>query len=367
MEPRPVFDSHLDLAWNAVSFDRDLTLRLEEMRAREAGMTDHRSRGNSVLCLPELKDGGVRICVATLLARGGPEQSSQRGYRRTDLDHACPSIAHAAAHAQLAYYRLLEKQGRLSFVRTREDLDSHWQRAARDPRDTPLGVILSMEGTDPITTLAEAAEWWDLGLRAAGLAHYGRGQHAFGTGVRGPLSDGGIELLREFRRLGIILDVTHLCDPSMRQALDLFEGPVLASHHNCRALVPGDRQLADEQIRELIARGAVIGAALDAWMLHPNWERGKTRPDAVALDAVADHIDYVCQLAGSANHAGIGSDLDGGFGNEQTPADLRRYRDLQRLSDVLLRRGYADADVDRIFFGNWLAFFRQHLPAKGNR
>lgn len=358
---RPIFDSHLDLAWNAVSFNRDLTLEVPEIRRREQGMTDHCSRGRNVLSLPELKAAGVRVCVATLLARGGPGQTFQPEYKRTDLDHASPSIAHAAAHAQLAYYRLLEKQGHLKLIRTRGELDAHWDRAAQDA-DAPLGIILSMEGTDPITSPDEAQEWWDLGLRAAGPAHYGRSHHAFGTGVCGPLSEAGVALLGEFRRLGVILDVTHLCDQSLGQALDVFDGPVLASHHNCRALVPGDRQLSDEQIRQLIRRGSVIGTALDAWMLYPGWERGVTQPGVVGLEAAADHIDHVCQLAASANHAAIGSDLDGGFGNEQTPRDLNTYRDLQKLGDILAGRGYTAAHVDLIFHGNWLRFFRSHLP-----
>jgi len=112
----------------------------------------------------------------------------------------------------------------------------------------------------------------------------------------------------------------------MEQAMDVYEGPVLASHHNCRALVPGDRQLADEQIKKLISRGAVIGTALDAWMLYPNWIRGQTKPEVVGLEAVADHIDHVCQIAGNVDHAAIGSDLDGGFGTEQTPRDLEHHR-----------------------------------------
>ena len=358
---RPIFDSHLDLAWNAVSFNRDLTLTVREIREREREMTDHGSRGRNVLSLPELKEAGVRVCVATLLARGGPEQKFQPAYKRTDLDHANQAIAHAAAHAQLAYYRLLKKQGHLTFIRTREELDVHW--AGKGSKS--LGIILSMEGTDPITSPEEVQEWWELGLRAAGPAHYGRSYHAYGTGVCGPLSDAGIDLLREFGRLGMILDVTHLCDQSMRQALDVYDGPVLASHHNCRALVPGDRQLSDEQIRELLGRGAVIGTALDAWMLYPGWERGRTPPEVVGLDGAADHIDHVCQLSGNANHAAIGSDLDGGFGNEQTPHDLRTYRDLQKLGDILSARGYSAADIDRILHGNWLRFFRQHLPAGG--
>jgi membrane dipeptidase len=149
----------------------------------------------------------------------------------------------------------------------------------------------------------------------------------------------------------------------MAQAFDYFDGPLLASHHNCRALVPGDRQLTDDQIRRIIARGGVIGAALDAWMLYPDWIRGQTQPDVVGLDAVADHIDHVCQLAGNARHAALGTDLDGGFGYEQTPRDLRIYSDLQKLGGILSGRGYPDTDIDAIFHINWLTFFRRALPS----
>ena len=172
----------------------------------------------------------------------------------------------------------------------------------------------------------------------------------------------GVRLLKEFERLGMILDATHLSDTSFFQALDTFGGPVLASHNNCRALVPDGRQFSDEQIRLLIDRGAVIGAALDAWMLVPGWVRGQTTRDVVGLDAVADHIDRVCQLAGNARHAAIGSDLDGGFGTEQVPAGLDRISDLQKLDAILSARGYPPEDVDAIFHGNWLRFFREHLP-----
>jgi len=358
-----MFDSHLDLAWSAVSFNRDLTLEVSEIRAREAHMTDHKSRGHNTLSLPELRKAGVQLCVATLLARAGPEQSPKPGYSRTDLDFAAPSIAYAAAHAQLAYYRLLESQAHLRFIRSKEDLMAHWAAIKEDPQRVPLGVIISLEGTDPIVTPDQADEWFAAGLRAAGIAHYGRSQHAYGTAVSGPLSAAGIELLRKFEDLGIILDVTHLCDHSMDQALDLYDGPVLASHHNCRALVPDDRQLTDEQIKRLISRGAVIGAALDAWMLYPRWVRGQTKPEVVGLEAVADHIEHVCQIAGNANHSAIGSDLDGGFGFEQTPRDLKTISDLQKLGPILLSRGYSEADIDKIFHGNWMRFFSSALPS----
>lgn len=359
--PVPIFDSHLDLAWSATAFNRDLTRSVEEIRRAEAHMTDHRSRGNNVLGLPELREAGVGVAVGTLLARGGPAQASQSQYLRHDLDFANPALAHASAQGQLAWYRLLESQGHLRILRTGADLQGHWRAFLADPRKAPLGILLSMEGTDPITHPEEARQWFDAGLRAAGLAHYGRGQHAYGTGVVGPLSAEGIELLRVMDELGMILDVTHLCDQSMAQALDYFEGAVLASHHNCRALVDGDRQLSDEQIRRLIARGAVIGAALDAWMLYPNWQRGQTLPEVVGLADFANHIDHVCQIAGNVRHAALGTDLDGGFGNEQTPRDLRRYADLQKLAVILGDRGYGEEDVAAIFYGNWLRFFSSAL------
>jgi membrane dipeptidase len=358
--PRLIFDAHLDLAWNAVSFNRDLTCSVDEIRRREQGMTDSPARGRNTLSLSELKRAGVRVCVGTLLSRSGPKQAFKAGYSRTDLDYSSPSIAYAAAHGQLAYYRLLERQGHVRMLRTAGDLKAHW----RAGDGAPLGIILSMEGTDPIVTPDQLREWWDMGLRAAGLTHYGVGRHGYGTAVDGPLSDEGVALLREFERLGMILDVTHLSDQSMAHALDVFGGRVLASHHNCRALVANDRQLSDDQIKQLVARDGVIGAALDAWMLSPGWVRGQTLPEAagLTLDALADHIDHVCQLAGSARHAAIGSDLDGGYGFEQTPRDLKLYADLQKLGGILAGRGYADSDIDLIFHGNWLRFFGEALP-----
>jgi membrane dipeptidase len=158
------------------------------------------------------------------------------------------------------------------------------------------------------------------------------------------------------------VDLTHCAEPGFFEALDRFAGPVHASHNMCRALVPGDRQFSDDQIRALIDRGAVIGMALDAWMLHPGWKVGETSSEAVSLQAVADHVDHVCHLAGNARHVGIGSDLDGGFGTEQVPRDLGSIAGLQKLDGILKARGYADADIDAIFHGNWLRFFTENLP-----
>ena len=355
----PLIDAHLDLAWNALSFNRDLRRPVAELRRAEAHMTDGAYRGTCTTSLPELRRAGVRVCVATLLARSGPGQARKSVYHRTDLDHANQDIAYAAAQGQLAYYRLLEAEGHLRMLRTREDLDTHWQ-----DDHAPLGIILSMEGADPIVHPEQAEAWWNEGLRAAGLTHYGRSHYGYGTGVDGPLSERGVALLRTFENLGIALDVTHLCDKSMEQALEQFGGPVLASHHNCRSLVAGDRQLTDAQIRQLVARDAVIGTAMDCWMLYSGWERGVTSCEVVGLEAACDHIDHVCQIAGSSRHAAIGSDLDGGFGANQTPRELDTITDLGRLADILERRGYTRTDIEAVYYGNWLRFFRRALPQR---
>jgi membrane dipeptidase len=161
-------------------------------------------------------------------------------------------------------------------------------------------------------------------------------------------------------RAGMILDVTHLADDAMDQALDQFGGTVIASHHNCRALVDRQRQLRDTDIRKIVSRGGVIGASCDAWMLDPDCGQGPGKVRRVAtLESVADHIDHVCQLAGSTKHSAIGSDLDGGFGTEQSPADLDTIADLQKVPAILKARGYSDEEITGIMHGNWLGLMRR--------
>jgi membrane dipeptidase len=358
-----MIDGHLDLSWNALSWGRDVTLDLDRLNRDERGMTDHPARGRATTTLPEMRRAGIAVCQATLLARAKPEIRRPEGHERLSLDYANQEIASAMARGQLAYYELLERRGLVRMIRTAGDLDNHWNQWTAENETQPIGYILAMEGADPIVEPSQAVEWWNLGLRSVNLAHYGKSRYAMGTGGDGPLSGEGVQLLREFEQLGMILDATHLSDTSFFQALDLFHGPVLASHNNCRALVPDHRQFSDEQIRLLFEKGAVIGVALDAWMLFPGWVIGQTSREVVHLEAVADHIDHLCQLAGNNRHVAIGSDLDGGFGTEQTPVGLDRITDLQDLNQILSSRGYSDQDIDAVFHGNWLRFFRENLPS----
>lgn len=358
-----IFDAHLDLAMNAIDWNRDLTLSIEDLRRREDGMRDKPDRAHNTVSLPELRRAGIGLCVATQLARVEHNAYSPIfGWRS-------PAQAWAMTQAQLAWYRAMEEAGEMVQIRNAEELDAQvasWNDAdAERKAELPVGYILSLEGADSMRSPAHLERSYADGLRAIGPAHYGPGVYAFGTDSSGGLTARGRELLKEIRRLGLILDVTHLCDECFWEALDLFDGPVWASHQNCRTLVPHMRQFSDEQLRALIERGAVIGCALDAWMLIPGWVRGTTTPQSsgLRLTHYVDHIDHICQLAGNAGHVGIGTDLDGCFGIEQTPQDLNTIADLKKVGSLLQERGYAPDQVRGIESGNFIRFLRKAWSA----
>jgi membrane dipeptidase len=359
---RPMIDVHLDLAWAAMYFNRDLLRTVAEIRASEAGLKDEPGRGRNTLSFPELRRANIGVCVTSLLARSAPG-FPRTGSNRANLDYADQTISHAHAKGQLAYYRLLESLGHVRILTTRAQLTNHWREWNAAPDTTPFGLIISMEGGDPIVSVEQLSHWFEIGLRAVGPVHYAKSHYAVGTGFDGPLTEAGRHLLKEMMRVGMILDVTHLSDTSFFEALDLYNGPTLASHHNCRALAPDHRQLSDEQIRLLIQRQAIIGLAFDAWMIYPTWQRGVTQPEVVGLEDAANHIDHVCQLAGNATHCALGTDLDGGYGTEQTPRDLDTITDVHKLEEILARRGYTRADIDGIFYGNALRFWGDSMPA----
>jgi membrane dipeptidase len=349
-------DAHLDLAMNAVMWNRDLALSAYDTRRieRDEGMTE-KGRAAGTVGLPDLRAGEIGLVFATVIARKNHGQNSS-------IDFRTHEIAFAQAQGQLAYYQELERQNIIRLIRTGADLDV-WRTAwEADPADAPFGFVLLMEGADPIVAPEQAQLWWDDGLRMIGLAHYGPSAYAFGTGSAGPLTDKGRQLLRAMDELGMMLDVSHLTDESFHEALDRFQGPVLASHSNCRALVPGDRQLDDAMLQRMFERDGVIGAVMDAWMLQPNWVRGETTNEHLTLEAVADQIDHVCQLAGNSRHAAIGTDLDGGYGIEQTPNDLDTIADIQKIPDLLRKRGYGEEDIAAVMLRNWLRLLERGLP-----
>ncbi|MCH7988483.1 MAG: membrane dipeptidase [Planctomycetes bacterium] len=347
-----IFDAHLDMAWNALEWNRDLMLPVGKIREFESHFSDIRP-GEGTVSWHALREGRVGITISTLLPRLHRKDKELSHFQSREA-------AYGICHGQLAYYRAMIERGVLRSIPDKETLDKHVAQWEADTTgELPIGFILSMEGSPSILSPAQIPEWYEAGLRILGPAHYGPNPYCFGTGSEGGVNADGEELLKEMDKVGMLLDVTHLADQSFWDALEIFQGPVLASHHNCRELVPGDRQLTDEQIRALIERGAVIGASFDCWMIKPGWTIGVSDPKTVSMEDIANHTDHICQLAGNAKHCGLGTDLDGGFGKEQTPHDLDTIADLGKFAEILERRGYSTEDIEGIMYRNFVEFFRR--------
>ena len=340
---------------NVLEWNRDLRLPVEEIRKREIGKTDLPDRAKGIVAFPELREGNVGLVIATQIARFVKPGSYLPGWNSQEQ-------AWAHTQGQLAWYRAMEMEGYLGQIDDLAALEHHldaWQN--KDNKGCPIGYIRCLEGADSIIDLKYLEKSHEDGLRALGPAHYGPGVYAYGTDSSGGLGKKGRELLLKMEELNIILDTTHLCDDSFWEAIEIFKGPLWASHSNCRALVNHPRQFSDEQIMLIIERQGVIGIAFDAWMLIPDWIRGKSTPEMtkVSLEAVVNHIDHICQLAGNANHVGLGTDLDGGFGKEQCPYDIETIADLQKLPEIFQSRGYSESDILKILSGNWVEFLRR--------
>ncbi len=349
-----VFDAHLDLAMNAMEWNRDLRLPVSEIRKKEEGLNDKPGRGLNTVSLDAMRQGQIGLCAATQIARYVKDENPLPGWNS-------PEQAWAQTQGQLAWYRAMEAEGEMIQINDKEGLEKHlllWQNDTKTRK--PIGYILTLEGADSLISPAWLEKAYNNGLRAIGPAHYGPGTYAQGTNASGGIGDKGRELLKEIERLKIILDVTHLCDDSFWETLDNYNGPLWASHSNCRALVDHNRQFSDEQIKELLNRDAVIGVALDAWMMIPGWIKGKSTPkgEGLTLEHMVNHIDHICQLSGNSLHAGIGTDLDGGFGKEQSPSDIDTISDLQKLDSILSGRGYTSQDIQNISSENFLRFLR---------
>ncbi len=349
-------DIHLDLSMNAMEWNRNLRLPVADINVREAGKSDMPGRGGATVSLPALRAGNTGIVVATQLARYVAIDNPLTGWHS-------PEQAWAQTQGQLAWYRAMEAAGEMVQITSPDQLEKHLTRwnNSFDKSLEPIGYILSLEGADSLITLQHLERAYANGLRALGPAHYGPGRYANGTDATGKMGDKGIALLKEMDRLNIILDATHLCDDAFWQALDLFKGPVWASHNNCRSIVNHNRQYSDDMLKALIERGAIIGAAMDAWMIVPGWVRKVSTPKQAAcnLEALINHIDHICQLAGNTKHICIGSDLDGGFGKEQCPYDIDTIADLQKFPALLASRGYTAEDIKAFMFGNALQFIQK--------
>jgi membrane dipeptidase len=353
-----IVDAHLDLSMNAMEWNRDLRLPVLTIRDREKGMNDKPDRAKGTVAFPELRNGNIGLVVATQIARYVSAESKLKGWNS-------PEQAWAQTQAQLSWYRSMEEAGELIQISDQKGLTDHLQTWNSKK---PIGFILSLEGADSLVNIDYLHRAYGYGLRAVGPGHYGPGRYANGTDSTGSLNEMGRNLIKEMESLNMILDATHLCDEAFWDAMEIYNGVVWASHNNCRALVNHNRQFSDDMIKALIQKDAVIGGALDAWMMVPNWQKGISDPKAMncSLEIMLDHMDHICQIAGNANHIGIGTDLDGAYGKEQCPYDIETIADLLIVPSLLSKRGYTQIEIEKVMHGNWLRVMRRALPEESN-
>lgn len=348
LTPPTIVDSHEDIASSVLMADRDFLLDINQLRATAKEIE---KEGTPTVCLPELIRGNVRVVFATLWV-------SPPGYDDSRPDsYQTPEQAHYQAEDQLRYYRKLEKDGHVRIIESGDQLETHLE--SENPR---VGIVILMEGADPIRKPSECREWFEEGVRIVGPA-WRQTRYAGGTRTPGPLTPDGRELMSEMESCGMIFDTSHLAEQSFYEALDLFHGTIIASHSNCRSFVPTDRQLTDQMITEIVSRkNGVIGTVLYNMFLDPNWvQNGKKKSD-VSIATVIKHMNHVCEIAGDRSHIGIGSDFDGGFGLESTPSEFDTIADIQKLGPALSQAGYSEKEVIGVLGENWIRSLKKALP-----
>lgn len=327
-----IVDAHLDLAFN-VGRGRDVT-----RPAAEQPIADNEI---ATVGLPDLRAGGIGLVCATIFTEPR-NQWFPTGY--TDADGAF-----ASARRQLDWYTARFADGSMRLVRDAADLPLVGEPST--------AAVLLLEGADPIRNEEDVRFFREVGVRIVGLA-WKRTAHAGGTGEPGGLTPLGRATARQLDAAGMIHDASHLAEQSFWELLELAGRPVIASHSNCRAIVPGDRQLSDEMIRAIAARGGVVGINLFHKFLLPPDEVGKRR---ARLHDVVRHVRHIADLLGSARHVGLGTDMDGGLGREQIPEEITTIADLHRVGDALSEAGFDDDDVAAVMGDNWLNFLRREL------
>lgn len=353
-----VVDAHEDIAYNALCFGRDYRHSVAETRKREGGSSPN---GLATTGLPDSLLGRVALVFATIFT--APNRGMGISLNGTPR-YETPEEAYRQALTQLDYYqRLTDESDKARFVRTQGELDAVLEtwKPGTEYADHVQGIVLLMENADPIIEPKQFEEWYERGVRLVGPAWTGT-RYCGGTREPGPLTPLGRELLEVMASFNAILDLSHMAEESFLEAVDRYEGVVIASHSNPRRFRNSDRHLSDEMIRRLAERDGVMGIVMFNSFLSDTWQAGDPRSD-VPFTTVLDAIDTVCQLSGSAAHVGIGTDFDGGFGRASIPEGMDSVTDLLKVGDGLRARGYSEADIEAILGGNMLRKLRQTLPA----
>jgi membrane dipeptidase len=358
-----VVDAHEDIAYNTLNFGRDYTRPVTETRAAERGQPFVREDGAALLGWPEWVRGRVAVIFATLFA-------TPIRMRKYDWERLCyrdPEEAHQLYRQQLDFYhrwaeehpekfRLVGDRGAL------QEVLGTWE--GEEPAEPVIGLVPLMEGADAVREPEELEEWYQRGLRIVGPAWTGT-RYAGGTREPGPLTAAGWELLDVMAGLGMLLDLSHMAEEATLQALDSYEGVLIASHSNARALLEGspvpDRHLTDSVIRRIAERSGVIGVVPFNRFLLGGWRPSDGR-EHVLLDHVVAQIDHMCQLVGEASHVGLGSDFDGGLGLRKIPVGLDSVADLRLIGKALAKRGFDSKQREAVLGGNWLRLLARALP-----
>lgn len=370
--PPLIVDAHQDLAWNALTFGRDVIRSAAETRRyeKDTGSLAPHYNGDTLLGWADYQLGRVGLVFGTLYA------SSAR-HKMGDWDkefYQDYDQARERYMAQLDYYHRLvdEHADKFSLVQTCQDLErvlACWGKPARTHHETrpvcPVGLVILMEGAEGVREPAELEGWWARGVRLIGPAWAGT-RFCGGTREPGPLTKDGYALLDGMASFGFTLDLSHMDEQAALQALDYYPGMIIASHANAVALLkdfPTNRHLSDEVIHGVVEREGVIGVVPANGFLKTGWRyRAGSRKEEVTLEHVVAQIDYICQLAGDARHVGIGSDFDGGFGLQAVPAEIDTIADLQKLAPMLAEKGYTGEDIANILGLNWQGVLEKTLP-----
>jgi membrane dipeptidase len=357
-----IVDSHQDLAWNMLTFGRDYTRSVEDTRQLEAGGQTPLRNGDTLLGWPEIQRGEIAVIFATLFA--APERHKLGEWEK--LTYANTTQAHSSYSAQMDTYQKLvdEHPDKFQLVQSLQDLETvlaGWENSAES--QPPVGLVMLMEGAEGVREPAELEDWWRRGVRLIGPAWAGT-RFCGGTREPGPLTADGFALLESMAEFGLTLDLTHMDEQAVLQALDVYPGPLVATHSNPQALLKDsdiNRFLSDRVLQGLIERDGIVGIPPYNKFLRWDWDPNQGR-EVISLELVVDHIDYICQMAGDAKHVGIGTDFDGGFGLQSVPAEIDTIADLQKLVPLLRNRGYTDNDTAAIMGENWLAHLKETLP-----
>ncbi|QPC82553.1 membrane dipeptidase [Phototrophicus methaneseepsis] len=349
-----VVDAHEDIAYIKALYDRDYRVSALTHRQNEQGM----GRPAATFGLPDAILGRVALVFGTLYVSPARAKLSSTA---SEPSYSTPQEAYDAASWQLDYYRrITDEDERMRLVLTQSDLDevlASWEEGK--PMDQHLqGLVVLMEGADPVIEPEQFDEWYERGVRVLGTA-WRQTRYSGGTGEPGGLSALGRDLLGQMSNYNALLDLSHMAEQAVYESFDMYEGQLFASHTNPRKFCNSDRHFSDDMIRRLAERDGVMGVVMFNRFLQTGWTPSEPR---LPLSVVYDVIDYVCQLTGSARHIGIGSDFDGGFGSESIPQEMETVTDLWLLKDGLKERGYSEEDIENILGGNMVRMLRQTLP-----